>query len=227
MGCGAFPDLLGFNREATASQSVIGYDVKFFPAALACAAFVTMVPAAHAQDASCTVETLRGGEARVLRAGLAEPMPEGMALRGDDRIETGAGAIVAVACRAGIRLTVGPDTSLDLREAGMESEGWVAFLLKGIAGFARPIFGGERFEVRTPSAVASVRSTEWIVIVEEDATAVFVEEGAVAVAARTGGAVLRPDEGIDVTPDGMAGPVKTWGPARVRAMLDRLGRMPE
>lgn len=178
---------------------------------------------ARAETVSCTIDSLHGASVSVVRGGTVSAASLGSALSGRDRIETGAGARAVIVCSDGIRITVGPASVLDLNETMGASQGWSATLFEGIAGFARSLFGAGRFEVRTPSAVASVRSTEWTVEVDAGATAVFVESGRVAVATSAGSAALDPGEGIDIAADGSAGPVKRWGEARIRRMKERLG----
>ena len=86
--------------------------------------------------------------------------------------------------------------------------------------------GDKTFEVRTPQAIAAVRGTRWAVDAADDKTSVFVARGRVAVG-RSGaggpGVVLGPGDGVDVEP---AGPliVKRWPPARVAALMARLGQ---
>jgi hypothetical protein len=88
---------------------------------------------------------------------------------------------------------------------------------------ARP--GGNKFEVITPQAIAAVRGTKWAVDVGEGKTSVFVVNGRVGVGRRTGGhgVSLRPGEGVDVE-TGVPLTVKRWAPARVSALLARLGQ---
>lgn len=85
--------------------------------------------------------------------------------------------------------------------------------------------GRKRFEVRTPQAIAAVRGTKWTVDAEGGKTSVFVVEGRVSVARRTGPGrvVLRPGDGVDVEAAGEL-IVKRWPPARVQALMARLGR---
>lgn len=176
---------------------------------------------------TCTVADIQGDTASVWRSGTVMSLSEAMTLVNDDRIETGARTTVSVLCSNEMRITIGPDTAIDLGTLVVEDESWSTFLMEGVAWFARPLFGKDRFEVRTPSAVASVRSTEWFVEVKEGATAVFVEEGGVSVAAGSGGALVNAGLGIDVRADGVAGPPKTWGAKRVIALRQRLGFLTE
>ena len=85
--------------------------------------------------------------------------------------------------------------------------------------------GGNKFQVITPQAIAGVRGTKWAVDVAEKKTSVFVVNGRVAVGRRTGnhGVTLGSGEGVDVEESGPL-TVKRWPPARVSALLARLGQ---
>ena len=85
--------------------------------------------------------------------------------------------------------------------------------------------GGNRFQVITPQAIAAVRGTKWAVDVAGEKTSVFVVNGRVGVGRRSGGrgVTLGPGEGVDVEP-GVPLTVKRWAPARVSALLARLGQ---
>jgi ferric-dicitrate binding protein FerR (iron transport regulator) len=85
--------------------------------------------------------------------------------------------------------------------------------------------GGKKFQVITPQAIAAVRGTRWAVDVAADKTSVFVVNGRVAVGRRADdrSVTLGPGEGVDVEP-GVALTVKRWAPARVSALLARLGQ---
>jgi ferric-dicitrate binding protein FerR (iron transport regulator) len=70
-----------------------------------------------------------------------------------------------------------------------------------------------------------VRGTKWAVDAVENRTSVFVVQGRVAVGRRagSGSVTLGPGEGVDVE---AASPltVKRWPPARVAALMARLGQ---
>ena len=88
-----------------------------------------------------------------------------------------------------------------------------------------PKSGGNKFQVITPQAIAAVRGTKWAVDAAPDKTSVFVARGRVAVGRRTSGhrITLRAGEGVDVEPGGPL-TVKRWAPARVSALMARLGQ---
>ena len=84
--------------------------------------------------------------------------------------------------------------------------------------------GGNRFQVITPQAIAAVRGTRWVVDSAEGKTSVFVVNGQVRVARRAGrGIVLGSGEGVDVEAIGPL-TLKRWAPARVAALMARLGQ---
>ena len=82
-----------------------------------------------------------------------------------------------------------------------------------------------RFNVVTPQAIAAVRGTKWAVDAEGAKTSVFVVNGRVSVArsAGRGSVVLGPGDGVDVETAGEL-IVKRWPPARVTALMARLGQ---
>jgi ferric-dicitrate binding protein FerR (iron transport regulator) len=83
-----------------------------------------------------------------------------------------------------------------------------------------------RFEVITPQAIAAVRGTKWAVDVQDGKTSVFVVKGQVDVRRRASStaAALGPGQGVDVGAGGDALEVKNWKPARVAALMARLGQ---
>jgi hypothetical protein len=82
-----------------------------------------------------------------------------------------------------------------------------------------------KFQVITPQAIAAVRGTKWAVDVGEGKTSVFVVRGRVGVGRRTGSHVvtLGAGDGVDVEP-GAPLTIKRWPPARVSALMARLGQ---
>jgi ferric-dicitrate binding protein FerR (iron transport regulator) len=76
--------------------------------------------------------------------------------------------------------------------------------------------GRARFDVVTPQAIAAVRGTKWAVDAEGAKTSVFVAGG-------RGSVVLGAGDGVDVEPSGDL-IVKRWPPARVTALMARLGQ---
>ena len=85
--------------------------------------------------------------------------------------------------------------------------------------------GRTRFDVVTPQAIAAVRGTKWAVDAEGAKTSVFVVDGRVSVARPRGrgSVVLGAGDGVDVETTGEL-IVKRWPPARVAALMARLGQ---
>jgi len=175
---------------------------------------------------SCGIAVLQG-PATVERNGQSRNVEAGAVLTTNDKLVTGPQARAEIRCNDGIRLNVGADTTLEMSTlvaAGAARQSVALRLLNGIVRVALPALRSwRRFEVQTPSAVASVRATDWIVQTEKSgATAVFVVEGQVLAANRAGseGAILEAGEGIDFRADGgMAASIR-WGEPRVKRTMD-------
>ena len=193
-----------------------------------CIALILAVPppGAQAQDPRfCRVEAIEGDGAYGWSAGEWEPLRTGQAVAFEGKVSTDGQTRVKIGCGDGIVVTIGTLTEVNLETLVSQSDDVVLQLLNGIIGLFSP---GERpgsFQVRTPVAIASVRSTEWLAEhVPAEGSAVFVRAGRVGVAARGGArATLGAGEGISIAPDGSAGEVKTWGEARIERSTDRLG----
>jgi len=89
----------------------------------------------------------------------------------------------------------------------------------------KPGPGRAKFDVVTPQAIAAVRGTKWAVDAEGAKTSVFVVDGRVRVArpAGRGSVVLGAGDGVDVEPSREL-IIKRWPPARVTALMARLGQ---
>ncbi|HZZ24238.1 MAG TPA: FecR domain-containing protein [Roseiarcus sp.] len=83
----------------------------------------------------------------------------------------------------------------------------------------------EKFQILTPLAIAAVRGTKWAMDVAKAQTSTLVLNGAVAVTNRRLNkfVVLTEGQGVDITPTDTSVVQKTWGEARVRALLSRFG----
>jgi len=178
---------------------------------------------AHAQPSgTCTVKRVEG--AAVVSAGGAalRPVEPGLTLAPNDTLRTSSTSRVTLDCPDKLKVVVGPDSEItvegllagDVRPFGLR-------LLDGIAGF---IFNGSSgVQVRTPSAVAAVRSTEWAMRVHEGVSEVFTRTGSVSVTADGGSARLGPGDGIDVSNTGALKPVVQWRPPRIARFVELLG----
>ena len=166
-----------------------------------------------------TVTVLRGSEPAVLRIGA--PVFQG------DRVITGSMSRIRIELTDRSVLAIGAETDIALTEQVSDGGGNpvrnVVSLLYGIVR-ATVLRVGPRqaFDIETQSAIASARSTDWLVEAGPDASAVFVVDGEVSVEARAGGSVLlTPGLGTDVI--GTAPPTApmAWAPERRNAALAR------
>lgn len=157
----------------------------------------------------------RGVDRTVVEPGLGIGRGAVLRTRGDER--------VTLACVGGLTVVIGPDTELSV--SGILDGGARPFalrLLNGIAGFLLEDGGSGGVQVTTPSAVAAVRSTQWAMRVDRQASEVFAREGTVFTFGAGDASVrLGAGDGVDVTPEGDVGPVVQWGQARI----DRFGAL--
>jgi hypothetical protein len=190
-------------------------------------ALVASAGAAAATTRSCSVTGKEGAGIEIESGGQWRPLAGGVLPEGTVRLRTDASTRAEITCDDGIVVTVGTATAVDLvwltGEAGSERHVLLR-LSEGIVGLLAPLRNWAGFTVETPLAIASIRSTVWLV--EHEAatgTAVFVREGEVGVAAGRERFGLKPAEGITIPADGPPGAVTVWGEARVARAIARLG----
>jgi ferric-dicitrate binding protein FerR (iron transport regulator) len=135
------------------------------------------------------------------------------------------GATQTLRCEAGITIVAEDGARYTLQSGRQGRVDAVELSGKALLIEVPPKSGGNKFQVITPQAIAAVRGTKWAVDVAAGKTSVFVVNGRVAVGRRTGShtVTLRPGEGVDVEP-GAPLTVKRWPPARVSALMARLGQ---
>lgn len=180
---------------------------------------------AAADMRTCQIERV-AGEAILLHDGKRGPAAAGLAISAKDQLRTGADGRVEVVCSDQTTVTIGSDTELNLGslvgEQG-QTETIGMSLHRGIARFLAPVRTWGTFNVFGPVAVASVRSTEWIMETPKRGTNVFVIKGGVVVRSkRSEGILLGPTYGVDVAKDGTMAEPKQWGADRVEKVLKRL-----
>ncbi len=136
----------------------------------------------------------------------------------DDILRTGPGSRAVIVGADGLRIAIGPGTEMVLRSLAADSGGTsvVLGLLRGITRLIGGVVAGRRtIEIDTRTAVASVRSTEWLVESTGKGTGVLSISGAVTVRSLAGVVVvLQPGEGTDVAPGSPPRPPAIWGAAR-------------
>ena len=180
---------------------------------------------ALAESRTCQIERV-AGTATLSHEGKRVAAKAGAALAAKDQIRTGGDGHVEITCSDQTTVTLGAETELNLGslvgEQG-ESETIAMSLHRGIAKFLAPVRTWGTFNVFGPVAVASVRSTEWVMETPKRGTNVLVLKGRVEVRAKTSeGYILAAGQGVDVAKDGKMGDPKTWGAERVEKTLKRL-----
>jgi len=166
------------------------------------------------------------GAAQIVRAAAAMPLLVGAPLRPADRVITAPGGRVEILCPDGSSLVIGEATEIELIRFQPEDAPANA-LVRLARGILRAVLPqGHRwqgFDVVTRTAVASVRSTAWIVEAMPENTAVFVIEGGVLISSRADQAQvhLSPGEGTDVGLGQGPKPAARWGAARANGVLQR------
>lgn len=210
-----------------------------FPAMAVAATLVlisTSSTAASHTMTNCIVSAIEGAPVRLQVAGQWSALEQGPLPNGAKAIATGPGARAEITCEADLVVTIGAGTevSLDALTAdGNGSDPAILQLLRGILGIDAPKPAFRGFEVQTPLAIASARSTSWLAeYAEVTGSAVFVRSGSVEVISteRQPLAVLEEGEGVTIVPgpDGLLPDpgsinVLEWGPARIDGAAASLG----
>jgi ferric-dicitrate binding protein FerR (iron transport regulator) len=171
--------------------------------------------------------TRRTGEAAAIRGPMIVALVPGDPIFVDDILRTGSDSRLLISCADGLQITIGPATELAVRSYLADQPGHplevVLGLLQGIArlvGAAMP--KGRTIEIDTRTAIASVRSTQWLLESTDRGTGVLSIEGEVTVLALAGGqVVLQPGQGTDVPPGGPPKTPAVWGAARRRDAIAR------
>jgi ferric-dicitrate binding protein FerR (iron transport regulator) len=166
----------------------------------------------------------RDGAALVLRAARRQTVTEGFELLVGDELRTGADGRVVVESPGGLRIVVGPAAELKLKRRLVERErSRIDVALDLLTGVLR-LLGAEggapqSLSVETRAAVASVRSTEWLVQATGVDTAVLSLAGTVEVRAAGATVALNDGQGTDVLLGGQPRPPAPWGQARRDRLL--------
>ncbi|SEP00167.1 FecR protein [Salinihabitans flavidus] len=179
-------------------------------------------PAAAQTPGTCVVTRVEGQAFVSARGAGVRSAVTGLGLGRNAKLRTDAGGRITMTCSGGLDVVVGPESEVDV--IGLLDGGARPFglrLIDGIAGFLFSSDEENGVQVRTPSAVAAVRSTQWAMRVENRASAIFARTGMVFVVTDDDDARLGPGDGVDVTPSGEIGPVTPWGQARI----DRFGAL--
>jgi hypothetical protein len=203
--------------------------------ALALGLFVVWCSSAVAAEETAAKETAVGhvvrkaGFVTLTRDDRTRVVPVGAEVMLKDRVVTAVDGRVEIAFRDRTVLVVGPASEIivadyEIDDTGNRLRGLLS-LIGGIlrATVTRGVEGGS-FDVQTRVAVASVRSTDWIIEADQpDHAAVFVVDGVVEVVSTSEKTGVRVEAGFgtDVVAGKAPTPPKQWGKKRVDAALAR------
>ncbi len=160
----------------------------------------------QAAPANLALVVFKKGNVSVLRQGKAKPARIRDLIQKEDEIRTGPGSEVSLQLSTGVLVKVSANTSLKVVDiARSEKEIGLALRLeKGtLLGKASKESGRKlHMTVQSPTAVASVRGTEFIVDVTEEQSTVLVDEGVVNVSDPAGKRSVDCEAGNKVVSDG-------------------------
>lgn len=200
-----------------------------FVLGLPVAAFAALVAGrrTHAGTGDAGTISRLAGSVTVLRGGAGVAAAVGLGIKASDTLRAGADGRAQVTFSDGSMLTVGPASEVAVTFFAPEAgEPAAAFdLVSGIVRMTvNKATGWGKFEVRTTTAVAAVRGTDYLVDAGVGKSAVFVAEGRVAVSSRAGAGtvVIRDGQGVDITSAFVPLVVKIWGAKRRDAALARV-----
>ncbi len=171
--------------------------------------------------------TEASGKVFYLKSGASTwgQVARGQLLTPGDQVRTSAGSRATIAFEDGSKVELGPNGSFILQEATSQGSS-LKLGLGSLKAWVRKALS-KRFEIRTPTAVCSVRGTEFQVDVNQSGnTAVQMFTGLLAVADQKGNEVLLKDnQSVSVTDRGL-GPVtgaggEQGGTERARESLKR------
>jgi hypothetical protein len=187
-------------------------------------------PVAPAAAAAPTVATVIGVEGVVLREAGGERHALALrdALRLDDTLVSDAGK-AKILFNDGSIVSLGEHSRLALVQYQSVANGRSTLLrlFDGVIRiFVNRATAGGAFEIRTETAVAAVRGTDWLMEAVPGRTGVALITGIVAVSGvredRNAVVLLQhPGDGVDIAESKPPGPVHTWAPKRFQSLLAR------
>lgn len=205
--------------------TLTGWDLVWLALSMTVILIILFADPVAAQQSAGRISALTG-QATVSHAGRQTAAAPGTPLRGGDRIVTGNGTRVQIAFASGDSAVIGESSEVVLRhfKAAPDGgrDGWLE-LLEGILRVVLRPGPDTSVEVSTRTAIASVRSTEWVVEALPMTTGVLAISGTVTVTSRAtiSQVVLNPGEGTDVAATGDPSDAKRWGAARIESALAR------
>jgi hypothetical protein len=163
------------------------------------------------------------GKVFLVHEGQVTLLKPGLAVSDQDRVITTADGKALIQFDDSSLCAIGPGTELLLADLAAPRGGFLE-LVRGIVRLVlSPGARSAETGVRSRAAVASVRSTEFVVDSTLDRAAVFVAKGSVQVTGRLTGAsvLLGPGDGTDVELRKPPTPIHPWGEKRIREVMSR------
>jgi hypothetical protein len=164
----------------------------------------------------------------LVRDGSRAPLGAAEPLFLDDEVRTGHNGRLVVEGDGGLTLVIGPASEVKLRRWLTRPQGGrvdaVLTMLTGVMRLFTTGSGERSIDVETRAAVASVRSTEWLVEATAASTGVFSIAGVVEVVAAGTTVRLTPGLGTDAVLGGPPAAPAAWAAprlARVEAAAPR------
>ena len=197
-----------------------------FSSVVAFAFSLLTAASAWAQTAQPVGEVVaQRGAATAMRNGQPVSLSSGSSVFVNDQIFTYKGSGVKLKFTDGSEVSVGEEGLLQVdrfaHDRPTNTRNALFTFVRGIfRATVASLAPASSWDVRTETAVASVRSTDWMLAARADLAEVFVHEGSVAVRnikhpLTPGEVMLFPGDGTDVRPDARpTGPVR-WGPPRI------------
>ena len=167
------------------------------------------------------------GDVRVVRdAAATAPLAVGAEVLRRDRIVSGHDGRVKIEFLDRSLVAIGSDTELFVADYAVGRDGRrLNAVLSLLSGIVRALVAEPdgSFDITSRAAVASARSTEWLMEATGAGSAVFAAAGVVAVQAVGTNTIveLTPGMGTDVPPGAAPTPPKLWGKARVEDFVAR------
>ncbi len=143
-----------------------------------------LLPAALLAEKAVGIVMYATGDRAHIQAGQSVDLQVQDLIRPGDEIETGADGKVSVQCSTGVIFQIGPESRIKVTDLVSGSAGdsiFVQMAQGSLSSIVSRENGAQNVEIRTPTAVANVRGTEFLVEAEEEETSVLVQEGEVVV----------------------------------------------
>ncbi|HTZ35824.1 MAG TPA: FecR family protein [Stellaceae bacterium] len=195
---------------------------------LAAAAVLSLGWPAPAAAETCGKVLVMKGTAMVERGGQTQPLTVNEDVDTGDTIEAPGDAKVRLRMNDGSILTVAADGRLSLDKyavdgSGRRQEGDMTMLSGTLRAVVNAGTGTPDFEVKTTTAVAAARGTEWYVETQGDTTQVSVVSGTVSLAGADGRApeTLPPMSTAGVAANQAPSAVRPLTQAELAALVER------